>query len=162
MRSRPQDIAPVPLFDRLEDREPGVVFEVRPRRTLSAEGLRASLLREIGLLLATRRSVPTRSPGAGGQTVLDFGLPELSWFAPADVDRRARLARIVAATIAAHEPRLTEVEVELEPDPDRPPTLHARIAARLGATLGGERIVLGLRWPVEAGGAAAETALSDS
>ena len=108
------DAGRVPLFDRLIDDEPQRKHEPVPYRTLDKEALRASVRRELSRLLSTRCTVPGDVALSRPRTVLDYGLPELDWAGRGLVlETRPRLARVVRETIAAFEPRLANVRVEI-------------------------------------------------
>lgn len=94
--------ARAPLFDRL------VSFEDRARG-----GLKESVRRELEQLLNTRSSLPATEWERRELTVVDYGLPDLSAISLGDPAEHGRLARMVARAVAAFEPRLAEVKVEV-------------------------------------------------
>lgn len=113
----PSRVAPVPLFDRLVDREPWGAREVRPQRTLDEEGLLASVQREAERLLGTRCALPLLEAEAlpsEERSVIDYGLPDLGSLHPDDPGSRERLAGVLARALSAFEPRLRQVRVSVE------------------------------------------------
>lgn len=110
---------PLSLIDRLIDDEP----DLRQEPMLSDEQLleryRLGLRRDLEGLLNSRR--PHIAAVADDETLLativGFGLPDISTedFAAAGV--RERVRRMIAQTIRTHEPRLSEVEVEVDGAP---------------------------------------------
>ena len=110
-------VAPVPLFDRLVDREPWVPREVWPQRTLDEEGLLASVRREAERLLSTRCALPLLEAEAlppHERSAIDYGLPDLGSLHPDDPGARERLAGVLARALSAFEPRLRQVRVSVE------------------------------------------------
>lgn len=111
---KPRDGAPVPLFDRLTDTTPGVDFEPVPLRMHGPEALRASVRDEILTLLSTRAPDPEHVLDGRQRSVVDYGLADISHYFTRDRDDTERLARSVARTIAAYEPRLRKVAVRID------------------------------------------------
>ncbi|MDW3207081.1 MAG: type VI secretion system baseplate subunit TssE [Alphaproteobacteria bacterium] len=103
-----------PLFDRLTDEDPGVPNEPVPRRYLDLDGLAESVQREIQVLLNTRCGWGESDIDYDNRGVPDFGLVDLSHLFTANVQDRRKVARHVAKTIAAYEPRLLNVAVVVE------------------------------------------------
>ena len=130
-------LAPMPLFERLEDDAPFTQDEAPVQRTLTPQALRDSVRGELIRLLNTRRG----SARAGlPLNVLDYGLPDWSANDAARTGDRSSLARDVLEAIAAFEPRLAQPRAEVEPDPEAPWRLRLRIAGILRTPDGG--------WPV--------------
>jgi type VI secretion system lysozyme-like protein len=103
------------LFERLTDREPrSKEAEAQPFRVLDVGGLKESVRRELARLLNTRCSIPSHLLGAQERTVLDYGIPDFSSLSAHSGDDQNRLAAVVAATVTAFEPRLTDVRVRVE------------------------------------------------
>ena len=125
---RPIRGSALPLFDRLEQEGPESEGE---RRVEDSDAVRESVRQELARLLNTRaaRRGPLEPLVEG--TVLDYGLPDFSALTPASEADRNRLARMVAARIAAHEPRLRDIRVEIGPDPASPRSVIGAIAAVL-------------------------------
>lgn len=129
-------VARVPLLDRLADAEPERGDEARPLRALDRAGLQASVEREL-LHLFNRRV--TARPGRA-LSVIDYGLPDWSALSPSNPDDRIRIARDMVRAIAAFEPRLRRVRVEVMPSARGQQTLVAQLS---GALWAGQR-----EWPV--------------
>lgn len=104
-------------------------MELRPLRTHDAQGLRASVLRRLHLLLNTR--APRPRPAAGPLNVLDYGLPDYSSHYTRDPEVHARLVREIRRTIEAFEPRLEVAAVQVTPTSDNDRTLRVAISGRL-------------------------------
>jgi type VI secretion system lysozyme-like protein len=85
------------------------------------------------LLFATaktrRASAGPLNPGR--LTVLDYGIPDFSACSAASVTDQRLLAEMVRAAIAAFEPRLAHVQVQLHPEVERPRMFAGLISARL-------------------------------
>lgn len=115
------DRARAPLFDRLVDEEPWRRRESPPRRTLDPGGLRESVRRELERLFNTRSPLPTDRLAAmtpAERTVIDYGVPDTAGFSAANRDHRLRLGDLLTRSVAAYEPRLGAVTVEVRQDPD--------------------------------------------
>jgi|ERR1700752_390430 len=101
------------LFDRLVD-VPDWDQE-QHLRILNREQLKASVRRELGRLLNTRCSIPLHQFGEEERSVINYGIPDFSSLSPHNADDHVLIASIVGQTIAAFEPRLRHVRVEVEP-----------------------------------------------
>jgi type VI secretion system lysozyme-like protein len=111
-------VAMAPLFDRLTDAARGQGLE-----ELDREGLIQSLAREAAMLLNTRsprldnssdnRPDNTSNPRPRG--VIDYGVPDLSEYHPADPQARRDLEAALTSVLAAFEPRLARPAVRLIP-----------------------------------------------
>jgi len=104
----------VPLFERLGKPHPGVA---PPPQALDAEGLRAVVASALESLLNTRCALTWAEAEAlepRERTVIDYGVPDLSAMDPASPVDCARLAAVIARTVAAFEPRLRDVQVVVE------------------------------------------------
>ncbi len=97
------------LLDRLTDDEPDKAVESRDKRVISASRLREYVTRDIAWLLNTvnlgDESVLADYPEVA-RSVLNFGIPDLTGAAIADVDA-AGLQRRLREAIFTFEPRLT-------------------------------------------------------
>lgn len=124
------DGARAPLFDRLIDDNPGTPGEPMPKIFLDADGVAASIEREVRTLLNTRCPLTEAEIDYDARTVIDYGLIDLSGFFTADVQDQRRLSQHIARTIAAYEPRLSRVSVTVE-------RLHKEVRA-LDVVIGGE------------------------
>ena len=77
--------------------------------------MKASVRRELGRLLNTRCSIPLHRLGEEERSVINYGIPDFSSLSPHNADDHALIASIVGQTIAAFEPRLRQVRVEVGP-----------------------------------------------
>jgi type VI secretion system protein ImpF len=102
------------LFERLVDLDPRSQSEPLPFRIHDREALKESIRQELVRLLNTRCSVPTDRLGEEERTVLNYGIPDFSSFSPQSTDDQARLTAIIRQSVAAYEPRLSEVQVTVE------------------------------------------------
>lgn len=101
------------LFDKLFDDLP--VGAARWR--LSLEQLKDSVARDLEALLNTRVILGEehdQSFPLAVRSVAGFGLSDFAGLSLANVHDRRRICASIAAAIAAHEPRLREVRVDLE------------------------------------------------
>lgn len=101
------------LFDKL--------FDVQPikasRRYLSLEQFKDSVARDLESLLNTRTALDSGHIEAfplAGRSVACFGLDDFTGLSLASVYDRRRICLAIASAIAAHEPRLRDVRVELD------------------------------------------------
>jgi type VI secretion system protein ImpF len=101
------------LFERLAGGDPPAAREgARPFRVHETSSLRESVRRELSRLLNTRSAAPL---GARGEmSVIDYGVPDFTSLSALSGDDRARLSAAIAQSIAAFEPRLRDVRVEVE------------------------------------------------
>ncbi len=106
--------ATAPLFERLTDLDPASEGEPRPLRVLTPAGLRESVARELDRLLNTRAPVAADVLAKRQRTTVDYGIPDLSLFAPRDFDSQSRLIETIRDAIAAYEPRLADPRVRVE------------------------------------------------
>ncbi|HEY7636882.1 MAG TPA: type VI secretion system baseplate subunit TssE [Gemmatimonadales bacterium] len=103
------------LLDRLIDLDPKTTTEAPLSWTRSVQQLKASLRRDLEVLLNTRR-IPTPAPEAFeelAQSLYHFGFPDITSMGRDSKDVRVRLMRQVEETIATFEPRLASVKVTL-------------------------------------------------
>lgn len=103
----------VPLFDRLQNEERGVLGAPGPGRSLGREGLIESVRRELERLFNTRCQLAAHELDGRERTVVDYGIPDFSHLAPGREDDRNRLVANLEQAIRAYEPRLTGIEVHL-------------------------------------------------
>lgn len=140
----PRDGAPVPLFDRLVDEDPGARLEAVPKRVLDKAGLIASVEREIATLLNTRAPEPEAVLDARERSAVDYGLADFSHYFTHDLEDADRLARTVARTVAAFEPRLAKVAVTVE----RLDRQHRRLQVTIKGEVRVGRVVEPVAFPV--------------
>jgi type VI secretion system protein ImpF len=119
------------LIDRLVDLEPKSGSEVRPLRTLSTEGLKSSVRRDLARLLNTRTSLPAHRFDTQELTVIDYGIPDFGAYWTTDENDQAFLADRIARSISTFEPRLQEVKVTVEPQRINEKTLRVNLEAVL-------------------------------
>lgn len=101
------------LFDKLFDDQPVGAA----RRRLSLEQLKDSVARDLEALLNTRIVLDDGFETDFPQTkrsVAGFGLSDFAGLSLANVYDRRRICASIESAIAAHEPRLREVRVDLE------------------------------------------------
>ncbi|HBB94882.1 MAG TPA: type VI secretion system baseplate subunit TssE [Blastocatellia bacterium] len=101
------------LFDRLVDLHPEIREEERPFRILNRDQLKVSIRRELERLLNTRCSLSLERVGEEDRSVVNYGIPDFSSLSPSNADDHALIASIIRQTIAAFEPRLRQVYVEV-------------------------------------------------
>ena len=119
------------LFDRLVDVSPDGEGHEDHLRILNAKQLKASVRREVGRLLNTRCSIPLHGLGEEERSVVNYGIPDFSSLSPHNADDRALIASVVGQTIAAFEPRLRHVRVDVGPASGAESALWLIIGAEL-------------------------------
>ncbi|HXZ00136.1 MAG TPA: type VI secretion system baseplate subunit TssE [Stellaceae bacterium] len=129
--------APAPLFERLTDLDPASSAEGQPLRMLSPEALRQSVARELDRLLNTRAPVAADILAKRERSTIDYGIPDLSLFAPRDFDGETGLMAMVREAIEVFEPRLAHPRVRIErPAGERGAlVVHVEGGLRLGAMI---------------------------
>lgn len=129
--------ARVPLFDRFFPDGGGgrgavSVLEWHAARNDGMERtvspLERSIEQELARLLNTRCACPLDELATRERSVIDYGLPDYSALYTANVTDQKRLAVLVRDTIAAFEPRLREVEVEVARIPNSRTALRVTVA----------------------------------
>ena len=95
------------------------------------DGLIASIERELGALFNTRAPVGAEVLAERRRTTIDYGIPDLSHYAPGDVTARAELAAELQRAITAYEPRLLTPKVTVVPHPTRERQLIAAIEGNI-------------------------------
>jgi type VI secretion system lysozyme-like protein len=128
---RPIPGAKVPLFDRLFDEGINVRQPQSSARVLDLAALCESVRDDLSRLLNTRSSLRGRVKAASLGTVIDYGTPNLSPFAPNDEPKRNDLANSLEKIIKAYEPRLRNVKVVLQPDKTDPRIVLGVVYANL-------------------------------
>jgi len=105
------------VIDRLIDMTPERKIESPPTRAQSLRDLKAALKRDLEWLLNTRRPLIELPEGAKElqQSLLSYGLPDISSMAVHSVADQNRLLRVMESVISSFEPRLENVKVSLEP-----------------------------------------------
>jgi type VI secretion system protein ImpF len=132
---RPEDIVTQSVLDRLIDDAPDQSQDPPTSRRESMRALRTALKRDLEWLLNSRSYDGMKDLGdqAGELTrsLLNYGLPDISSMSVQSASDHQRLQLGLAETIELFEPRLTEVEVFLEPVSLKTRTLRFRIEAML-------------------------------
>jgi len=121
----------MPLFDRLVDRDRFLRRELVQMRAIDRRSVKESVRRELEQLFNTRCPVPAHLLPLRKRTVIDYGIPDFSTFAPRNHADYARLAAILRNAIDIYEPRLANVSVEVERDRDDEFSLIGIITADL-------------------------------
>ncbi len=103
------------LFDRLCDDAPKTPDrpEARPYRTYDKAQLTASVRRELQRLLDTRAPRSLAQMAGRPRTVIDYGVPEVTPYMMNHAGESGALAKFLVDSIAAFEPRLANVRVDL-------------------------------------------------
>ena len=127
------------LFDRLVNVPDGHI-DGQPSRILNQNQLKASVRRELERLLNTRCSIPLQQLAEEERSVINYGIPDFSSLSPHNADDHALIASIVGQTIAAFEPRLRRVRVEVGPAFGAESALWLNISAELAVGLHSEPV----------------------
>lgn len=118
------------LLDRLLD----VVPEAVEKRMLTLDELERSVASDVEALLNTRCGLPPSElnsfPNAR-RSVATFGLDDFASRSLASMEDRAFLCRAIERAIADHEPRLSDVDVQVRPGEAARRTLRFAIRAML-------------------------------
>jgi type VI secretion system protein ImpF len=120
-RSEPERTLELSVLDRLLDLDPGTQVERATTRAESLRDMKDALRRDLEWLLNTRRvadTAPATLPGVCA-SLYHYGMPDITSMSSDSPEVHTRLARLVEETIAAFEPRLTQVKVSLVPDERR-------------------------------------------
>ncbi|WP_332670541.1 type VI secretion system baseplate subunit TssE [Aromatoleum sp.] len=120
------------LLDRLLDDAPGAPFDATPS-PFGAAAPKAALARDLEALLNTRVSALSGIDALplAARSILTFGIPDFSGLSLLSADDCETVRERVRRTIAAHEPRLTEVRVTLDALPGAERKLRFRVDAVL-------------------------------
>lgn len=144
-RSRLERNVLTSFLDRLIDHEPKKSGDPTLSFEESVRVFKQAVLRDLEWLLNTRRSLPHGPPLSREleNSILNYGLPDISALGVRDPEARSRLVRNVEETIARFEPRLSGVRAVLHgsDDSDQPQELHILIHATLEMDPSPERIV---------------------
>jgi len=119
-----------PLFDRLTEL-PGAAGN---GRLLDADGLQQSVLTDLSRLFNSRNGLTIEEFLGDRPSSLDYGLPDTLRLSPQSAADLAQWERVVARALALYEPRLTQVEIKVGPEPGKP--ISARIRIDGAVTLG--------------------------
>ncbi|MEK7407304.1 MAG: type VI secretion system baseplate subunit TssE [Acidobacteriota bacterium] len=129
------------LLDRLVDTEPGSEVEAPLTRAQSVRQLKASLKRDLEWLLNTRRTIEEATGTSGLERSLhNYGLPDFTGLSLRSTRDQQRLLKIVEATVAAFEPRITGLRVAMQPVPENARLLRFLIEGMLRIDPAPERV----------------------
>ena len=117
------------LIDRLVDVNPRVSREARPLRTLNRDELKTAIARDLTWLFNTRSPHPHRHYDQRELTVIDYGIPDFGAMWTDSPDDRTLLVQRLERAVAAFEPRLDQVRVEVVTDRINEKRLRVQIAA---------------------------------
>ncbi|HVA51440.1 MAG TPA: type VI secretion system baseplate subunit TssE [Pirellulales bacterium] len=124
------------VVDRLLDDEPDVSTEAPWSWTQDVNELKQSVMRDLEALLNTRQTSPDLARDAPeaeiAQSVLTYGLPDLTSFLATSADARETLRFAVEEAVRRFEPRLVDVRVSLrKPEGQFDRTLRLTVEAWL-------------------------------
>ena len=131
------------LLDRLTDLEPGSKKEAAPGSWEESRLFKASLCRDLAVLLNSRRATEDFDPSYSEATrsLLSFGIADFTSFNLKNLPEQELVRRSMERAIREFEPRLTRVTVSLQaPDPLKP-VLQFQVSAILRTEAGGDAIV---------------------
>ncbi len=118
------------LLDRLTDERPDSTQEAVPLRLHDVDQLRASVARDLELLLNTRREylddLPEQYPEVE-RSLLLYGLPDFTAYSLKSQRDRNRVLQVVEEAIVKFEPRLKDVQVHLIQEEGVGKTMHFRV-----------------------------------
>ena len=122
------------ILDRLLDEDPGATQEPMTGRFHGTRGMERGVARDLETLLNTRQEILQALPDEFvevNNSLLTYGLPDLSSFSLDSEDDRGRVRRVIEQAIANCEPRLERVQVVLQQPRDNERGLRFRIDALL-------------------------------
>jgi type VI secretion system protein ImpF len=122
------------ILDRLLDDEPDVRREPLHQRFQDVRQLKRTVTRDLEALLNTRQEQLTALPAACREvqrSLLTYGLPDFTAWSLLSPIHRQRIRHALEQAIAACEPRLTRVQVTLEPPREYERVVRFRIEALL-------------------------------
>lgn len=143
-RVRPDQPLMPSVLDRLMDFDPGVSTEPPQSRAQLLRELRASVRRDLELLLNTRQRFAEVPPDytEAAKSILTYGLADFSGAGPSGTKERQEICRKIEMVIRRNEPRLLAVKVDLVTDADPlDRTLRFRIDALMRADPAPEPVV---------------------
>jgi len=134
-RSRRHSLMQSSLLDRLLDDDPRSSTEVQPETHYDVNRYKHAVARDLEALLNTRCMVADgdrlESFQQAGDSLLSFGITDLSSLSLHDPDDRLFLRDSIRRTLERHEPRLTKVRVSLDLARDSARVLKFRVDALL-------------------------------
>lgn len=121
------------LFEKLFDDQPRYVSEINPLRRWNIDELKGSVARDLEALLNTRSSFSKSLDDYPlvRRSVLNFGILDFVGLSTANPEHCDRICREIEQTIADHDPRLSQIKVEMEMDSDHVGSLLFTIRAVL-------------------------------
>jgi type VI secretion system protein ImpF len=124
---------PLSLLDRLTDLEPQLKRDAASGSWDESRAFKASLCRDLGVLLNTRRAQEDFDPAYAEATgsLLTFGVADFTSFNLKNLPEQERVRRSIERAIREFEPRLARVTVLLEPPDLLKPELRFQISAVL-------------------------------
>ncbi|HMF47238.1 MAG TPA: type VI secretion system baseplate subunit TssE [Candidatus Saccharimonadales bacterium] len=133
-RAEPNTSIVPSILDRLLDEDPGVTQEPMTGRFQGVRGMERAVARDLETLLNTRQEILQALPDEFAEvnnSLLTYGLPDLSSFSLDSEDDRGRVRRVIEQAIANCEPRLERVQVILHAPRENERGLRFRIDALL-------------------------------
>jgi type VI secretion system protein ImpF len=130
------------LIDRLIDDDPQGSADAHESEEDAVARYKVALRRDLENLLNTRRPwLPgvARYPGLD-RTVIGYGIPDLSTEDMSVPAVRERVRRVIAQVIREHEPRLSEIDIEMDDGPTSR-GMRLRISAVLNIMQSEETVV---------------------
>ena len=121
------------ILDRLLDDEPNVSREPAQHRLFDIRQIKAMVIRDLENLLNTRRQIlpVSASYREVNNSVFMYGLGDFTSENPKSPSVRQQLRQDIEKTILKFEPRLKNVNVRLEEDPEKGRNLRFRISGML-------------------------------
>ena len=115
----------VPLFDRLT----GAQHASADGRLLDGGGLQHSLQLDLLRLFNVRNCLTIQEYLTGELTVLHFGLPDMLGLTAQSEQDLATWSDVLRRCLALFESRLSHVQIQVLPDPDKPYVAQVAISA---------------------------------
>ena len=106
-----ENIARAGIFERLIDNEPFQKKDPTPMRTFNTRELMVSVALNISHLLNTRSSYNFDELEKMERSVLNFGIPELTYQSLGGESDKNKISKIIKDTIMFYEPRLKNIMV---------------------------------------------------
>lgn len=131
-RLRNSGFAPT-LFEKLFDDQPRYISEINPLRRWNIDELKGSVARDLEALLNTRScfSKSLDNYPLVRRSVLNFGILDFVGLSTANPEHCDRICHEIEQTIADHDPRLSQINVEMAMDSDHVGSLLFTIRAVL-------------------------------
>lgn len=103
-----------PLFERLSCEN-----EVSFHSSFTVEDLKVSIANEVSRIVTTRYHIVNTMPAPVARSILDFGIPSVVSFGKHNSRQHELLAAEIRQAITSFEPRLTNVQVEMDISADK-------------------------------------------